>query len=34
MNYMPHGQMELASGPVYTEYAAADQTSVESPIDI
>ena len=34
MNYMPHGQQELASGPIYTEYAAADQTSVEAPIDM
>ena len=34
MNFMPHGHQELASGPVYTEYASSDQASTETPISM
>lgn len=34
MNYLPQGEVETASGPAYIEYASANETKAEAPIDM
>jgi len=33
-NYMPHNEIELASGSAYIEYASSEQSSTETPISM